>query len=90
VKSNPASFESAIALGAYDAGKPSDTLVGGIRDLGIDRVRALVVGDAVAGGQTGKAGGSVLVVGVARRATREDLVAVCADRVFQDLEETRA
>jgi trehalose-phosphatase len=53
--------------------------------LGVAPQRALVVEDAIAGVQAGKAGGFGLVVGVARASAGEDLQSHGADMVIHDL-----
>lgn len=70
------------------AGKPApDTFLQAARELGVAPGRAVVVEDAIAGVRAGRAGRFALVIGVARRATLEELSAAGADLVVRDLEE---
>jgi alpha,alpha-trehalose phosphorylase len=69
-------------------GKPApDGYLEAAARLGVAPERAVVVEDALAGVAAGRAGGFGLVVGVARGATREDLLAAGADTVVGDLAE---
>ncbi len=53
----------------------------------MDPKRAVVVEDAIAGVQAGRAGGFGLVLGVARRDNAAELSAIGADVVVKDLDE---
>ena len=67
-------------------GKPApDTFLEAARRLGVAPERALVVEDAIAGVQAGRAGGFGLVVGVNRTGSGETLRANGADSVVPDL-----
>jgi beta-phosphoglucomutase family hydrolase len=69
-------------------GKPApDTFLEAARMLGVSPARAVVVEDALAGVQAGRAGGFGLVVGVDREGSGEALRAEGADMVVTDLEE---
>jgi len=69
-------------------GKPApDGFVEAARRLGVRNERAVVVEDALAGVAAGRAGDFGLVIGVARTAGRDDLLAAGADVVVDDLEE---
>jgi alpha,alpha-trehalase len=69
-------------------GKPApDTFLEAARRLGVDPKRAVVVEDAIAGVQAGRAGGFGLVLGVARKGNAEALAENGADRVVGDLAE---
>ncbi len=70
------------------AGKPApDQFLEGARLLGAAPERTVVVEDALAGVAAGRAGGFGLVLGVARNATPEELLAGGADAVVHDLSE---
>jgi beta-phosphoglucomutase family hydrolase len=70
------------------AGKPApDAFLEAARALAVAPARAVVVEDALAGVQAGRAGGFGLVVGVARHGDEEALAAAGADRVVRDLAE---
>jgi alpha,alpha-trehalose phosphorylase len=72
-------------------GKPApDTFLEAARRLGVDPSRAVVVEDALAGVEAGRAGGFGLVIGVARTAAPEDLKEHGADVVVHDLAELLA
>jgi beta-phosphoglucomutase family hydrolase len=72
-------------------GKPApDTVLEAARRLGVEPARAVVVEDALAGVESGRAGGFGLVIGVARTAAPEDLLAHGADVVVHDLAELLA
>lgn len=67
-------------------GKPSpDTFVEAARKLGVLPSRTVVIEDATAGVEAGRAGGFGLVIGVDRVGRREALLAHGADVVVQDL-----
>lgn len=69
-------------------GKPaSDMFVAAARDLGVDPSRAVVVEDAEAGVEAGRAGGFGLVVGVDRARQAEALRSHGAEVVVRDLGE---
>ena len=69
-------------------GKPApDTFLEAARSLGVEPSRAVVVEDALAGVEAGRAGNFARVVGIARFAAREDLRARGADIVVDDLAE---
>ena len=69
-------------------GKPApDTFLKAAEELGVPAERAVVVEDAVAGVQAGRAGNFALVVGVARRGGSEALAEHGADVVVQGLDE---
>ncbi len=69
-------------------GKPQpDSFLEAARELGVTPVRAVVVEDAIAGVQAGRAGGFGLVVGVARKQDERELAANGADIVIHDLAE---
>ena len=70
-------------------GKPMpDTFLEAARELGSDIVRTIVVEDALAGVQAGRAGGFGLVVGIDRRGEdAEAMRAHGADVVVRDLRE---
>ncbi|HTN24970.1 MAG TPA: beta-phosphoglucomutase family hydrolase [Solirubrobacteraceae bacterium] len=69
-------------------GKPApDMFLEAARRIGVEPARAVVVEDALAGVEAGRAGGFGLVIGVARTAAPEDLVEHGADIVVSDLEE---
>jgi HAD superfamily hydrolase (TIGR01509 family) len=72
-------------------GKPApDTFLFAAGSLGVEAAFAAVVEDAPAGVASGRAGGFGLVVGVARRATPDELVAAGAHVVVSDLSELAA
>jgi beta-phosphoglucomutase family hydrolase len=69
-------------------GKPApDTFLEAARMLGVSPSRAVVVEDALAGVQAGRAGGFGLVVGVDREGSGDALRAQGADMVVMDLGE---
>lgn len=69
-------------------GKPApDTFLKAAGMLGVDPARAVVVEDAIAGVQSGRAGGFGLVIGVDRGGSRDALLAHGADMVVTDLAE---
>jgi HAD superfamily hydrolase (TIGR01509 family) len=69
-------------------GKPApDTFLEAARVLGVSPTRAVVVEDAIAGVQAGRAGGFGLVVGVDREGHGDTLRIHGADVVVNDLEE---
>lgn len=69
-------------------GKPApDTYLYAARLLAVEPERLAVVEDAPAGVAAGRAGGFGYVVGVARRARADELLAAGADVVVHDLEE---
>jgi HAD superfamily hydrolase (TIGR01509 family) len=69
-------------------GKPApDTFLEAARLLGVSPTRAVVVEDAIAGVQAGRAGGFGLVVGVDREGHGDTLRIHGADVVVNDLEE---
>jgi beta-phosphoglucomutase family hydrolase len=69
-------------------GKPApDTYLHAARLLGVAPDAAVVVEDAPAGVAAGRSGGFGLVIGVAHRATREQLYRAGADLVIDDLGE---
>lgn len=77
-----------VAAQLHLAGKPApDTFLEAARRLGVEPKRAVVVEDAIAGVQAGKAGRFGLVVGVARKGDAYDLKASGADIVVSDLGE---
>ena len=70
------------------AGKPApDTFLKAAQMLGVSPARAVVVEDALAGVESGRAGGFGLVIGVDRGGSREALRAHGADVVVTDLGE---
>jgi alpha,alpha-trehalase len=70
------------------AGKPApDTFLAAAKELGVDPRRAVVVEDAVAGVQSGRAGGFGLVIGVDREGHPDVLKKAGADFVVSDLRE---
>lgn len=69
-------------------GKPApDTFLEAARVLGVSTARAVVVEDAIAGVEAGRAGGFGLVVGVDREGDGGALRSHGADVVVSDLEE---
>lgn len=69
-------------------GKPApDTFLAAAADLGVDRSEAVVFEDAIAGVESGKAGGFGFIVGVDRLDHADKLSAAGADVVVKDLEE---
>jgi len=85
-------FDTRVDGGTADElqlrGKPApDTFLEAARRLGVPAPRAVVVEDAIAGVEAGRAGGFGLVIGVARHAAPEALRAAGADRVVADLAE---
>jgi alpha,alpha-trehalose phosphorylase len=70
------------------SGKPApDGFLEAASRLGVAAERAVVVEDAVAGVQAGRAGRFGLVIGVSRGASSDELLAAGADLVVDDLEE---
>lgn len=70
------------------AGKPApDIFLEAARQLQVEPQRAVVIEDAVAGVQAGRAGNFGLVIGIARTGNREALEDNGADRVVADLSE---
>jgi len=70
------------------AGKPApDSFLKAARMLGVPPESAAVVEDAISGVQAGARGGFGLVIGVARKANAEELIANGADLVVADLAE---
>ncbi len=98
---NAAEVLKAAGLGDFDAvvtgadlarlglaGKPApDAFLEAARRLRVDPRQTVVVEDAVAGVQAGRAGGFGLVVGVDRRGDPEPLLRAGADLVVSDLVE---
>ncbi|MGE0680643.1 MAG: HAD family hydrolase [Candidatus Binatia bacterium] len=75
-----------VAAQLHLAGKPApDTFLEAARQLEVEPKRAVVVEDAIAGVQAGKAGGFGLVIGVARKGDARDLKENGADIVVSDL-----
>ncbi len=75
-----------VAKEEHLAGKPApDSYLEAARRLHVERTRAAVFEDAVAGVEAGRAGGFGLVVGVDRVGQAEALVARGADVVVSDL-----
>jgi len=73
------------------AGKPApDIFIAAAERLGVERGRAVVIEDAVAGVRAGRAGGFGLVVGVDRTGNPGRLAEQGADLVVGDLEELDA
>ena len=69
-------------------GKPApDTFLAAAADLGVEKVEAVVFEDALAGVESGKAGGFGFVVGVDRLGQADALRAHGADVVVADLAE---
>ena len=70
-------------------GKPApDIFLEAARELGVDPAQTVVIEDAIAGVEAGRAGHFGLVVGVDRQGLRrEDLLTHGADRVVTDLED---
>ncbi len=69
-------------------GKPApDVFLEAARRIGVEPSRAIVVEDALAGVEAGRAGGFGLVVGVDRLGQADDLLAHGADVVVSDLAE---
>jgi alpha,alpha-trehalase len=76
------------ALRAGWRGKPApDTFLAAARQLGVEPRRAVLVEDAQAGVQAGRAGGFGLVIGVDRADQAESLLAHGGDVVVRDLSE---
>ena len=72
-------------------GKPApDAFLEGARRLGVSPARTVVVEDALAGVEAGRAGGFALVVGVDRGGQAQELAAHGADFVVADLGELLA
>lgn len=69
-------------------GKPHpDSFLEAARELGVEPARAVVIEDAIAGVQAGRAGHFGLVVGVSRKQDEQELAANGADVVIHDLAE---
>ena len=69
-------------------GKPApDTFLEAARRVGVEPTRAVVIEDAIAGVQSGRAGRFGLVVGVNRKADADALRDNGADVVVEDLGE---
>jgi beta-phosphoglucomutase family hydrolase len=69
-------------------GKPApDTFLEAARELGVPVERTVVVEDAIAGVQAGRAGGFGLIIGIARHGDAEELQKNGADFVVEDLVE---
>lgn len=67
-------------------GKPApDTFLAAARQLGVAPARAVVVEDAIAGVQAGRAGGFGLVIGIDHHGDRQTLLQHGADVVVEDL-----
>jgi len=80
--------DGVVALEQRLAGKPApDTFLYGATVLGLDPATVAVVEDAPAGVAAGRAGAFGYVVGVARRASPDELVQAGADVVVRDLAE---
>jgi HAD superfamily hydrolase (TIGR01509 family) len=80
--------DGVVALEHRLAGKPApDTYLYGAELLGLEPALVAVVEDAPAGVAAGRAGRFGYVVGIARRATPEELLEAGADVVVRDLEE---
>jgi beta-phosphoglucomutase family hydrolase len=80
--------DGVVASTLHLRGKPApDTFLEAARELGVSPARAVVVEDAIAGVQAGRAGGFGLVVGVDREGGGDALRAHGADVVVTDLEE---
>ena len=80
--------DGVVAKEAHLAGKPApDTYLEAARRLHVERSRAAVFEDAVAGVEAGRAGGFGLVVGVDRVGQAGTLLAHGADVVVADLSE---
>lgn len=85
-------FEARVDGNVIDArglaGKPApDAFLAAARELGVEPARTVVVEDAVAGVQAGRAGGFGLVVGVARHGNAAELAGAGGDLVVEDLGE---
>jgi beta-phosphoglucomutase family hydrolase len=77
-----------VAARLHLAGKPApDTFLEAARQLGVEPARAVVVEDAIAGVQAGRAGQFGLVIGVARKGEEDALRENGADIVVADLSE---
>jgi alpha,alpha-trehalose phosphorylase len=86
-----ARIDGDIALQLELAGKPApDTFLEAARQLGVTPSRAVVVEDALAGVEAGRAGSFGLVVGVDREGHAAELAAHGADLVVTDLGELLA
>jgi alpha,alpha-trehalose phosphorylase len=86
-----AQVDGDVALELNLAGKPApDTFLEGARRLGVSPARAVVVEDAVAGVEAGRAGNFGLVIGVDRDGHAADLAGHGADLVVADLSELLA
>jgi beta-phosphoglucomutase family hydrolase len=77
-----------VAARLHLAGKPApDTFLEAARQLGVEPARAVVIEDAIAGVQAGRAGQFGLVIGVARKGEGDALREKGADIVVADLSE---
>ena len=83
-----ARVDGLVASELHLPGKPApDTFLKAAQMLGVRPARAVVVEDAIAGVQAGRAGGFGLVVGVDREGGGDALRTHGADVVVTDLEE---
>lgn len=83
--------DGSVAAERQLAGKPApDTFLEAAREVGVEPAKAVVVEDAIAGVQAGRAGDFGLVIGVARHGDAEDLRSHGADIVVEDLGELLA
>lgn len=83
-----ARVDGLVATECHLPGKPApDTFLKAAGLLGVEPTRAVVVEDAIAGVQSGRAGGFGLVIGVDRGGSRDALLAHGADMVVTDLAE---
>lgn len=83
-----ARVDAVVAATQQLSGKPQpDTFLAAAKQLGVRPSRAVVVEDAIAGVQAGRAGGFELVVGVARKGDATALKQNGADIVVNDLSE---
>ena len=103
-RNTPTVLEAAGIVGLFDGrmdgtvasarglpGKPApDTFLAAAADLGVPAVGAIVIEDAIAGVEAGRAGGFGLVVGVDRAGQADALRAAGADIVVTDLAELLA
>jgi len=79
-------IDGEIAAKKSLAGKPApDTFLAAAKELGVDPKRAVVVEDAIAGVEAGRAGGFGLIIGIARRGQIKELKEAGADVVVTDL-----
>lgn len=80
--------DGTVAKAEHLAGKPQpDTYCYGAALIGVTPAEAAVVEDAPAGVAAARSGGFGYVVGIARRASSEELLRAGADVVVRDLEE---